>query len=283
MIARVKRPWHWPKSSAADFPDGIRSVARELLDSSLARDERIEEPSCASLFDPGIGRSCGVQRCRKSNDLKPSPSLAADRLADCYRRSQRPDWFWFESRMTYANAVLPHALFDASELLARRRLSVHCGNIIWLSGFDDVDRTESSGQSETKIGILAAKKNRPTINNQSKHPRWWRRHLRDSREPATRNIWKLRFVPNNGLPARTALSNRWLMSKLGHVVTEFSRQGLNLNQGAESTLAYLWTELLWLSNKSSFTNESKPAMSLQVAVVRFEPQNLKCRKPRIPC
>ena len=30
-------------------------------------------------------------------------------------RSQRPDWPWFESRMTYANAVLPHALFIAAQ------------------------------------------------------------------------------------------------------------------------------------------------------------------------
>ena len=35
---------------------------------------------------------------------------------------------------------------------------------------------------------------------------------------------------------------------------------LNLNQGAESTLAYLWTELLWLTNESSFTNANESAM-----------------------
>jgi hypothetical protein len=39
--------------------------------------------------------------------------LAARRLVESYQRSTRPDWRWFESRMTYANAVLPHALFIA--------------------------------------------------------------------------------------------------------------------------------------------------------------------------
>ena len=40
---------------------------------------------------------------------------AARRLAECYDRAVRPDWQWFESRMTYANAVLPHALFIAAK------------------------------------------------------------------------------------------------------------------------------------------------------------------------
>lgn len=40
---------------------------------------------------------------------------AAERLVDCYHRALRPDWQWFESQMTYANAVLPHALFVAAE------------------------------------------------------------------------------------------------------------------------------------------------------------------------
>ena len=50
-------------------------------------------------------------------DLEPLEDVAwsaAQRLVECYHRSQRPDWPWFESRMTYANAVLPHALFVAA-------------------------------------------------------------------------------------------------------------------------------------------------------------------------
>src|SRR5205823_8841848 len=40
--------------------------------------------------------------------------LAARRLVEAYTRARRPDWPWFESRMTYANAVMPHALFLAA-------------------------------------------------------------------------------------------------------------------------------------------------------------------------
>src|SRR6202035_5498375 len=33
---------------------------------------------------------------------------------ESHQRARRPDWQWFEARMTYANAVLPHALFLAA-------------------------------------------------------------------------------------------------------------------------------------------------------------------------
>ena len=51
-------------------------------------------------------------------DIEPLETVAwsaARRLVECYDRAVRPDWPWFESRMTYANAVLPHALFIAAE------------------------------------------------------------------------------------------------------------------------------------------------------------------------
>src|SRR5207302_1720394 len=51
-------------------------------------------------------------------DIEPLENIAwfaAKRLVECYERNRRPGWRWFESRMTYANAVLPHALFVAAQ------------------------------------------------------------------------------------------------------------------------------------------------------------------------
>ena len=86
-----------------------------------ARAGRPAEPAGSSLRDPGLGASveCGGE------DIEPLETVAwsaAQRLVECYHRSQRPDWPWFESRMTYANAVLPHALFIAASA-GRRRTS----------------------------------------------------------------------------------------------------------------------------------------------------------------
>ena len=58
----------------------------------------------------GIGRAL-VGACRQRGW---GVVATARRLAECYHRTKRPAWQWFESRMTYANAVLPHALFVAA-------------------------------------------------------------------------------------------------------------------------------------------------------------------------
>ena len=99
------------------LPSGYRALARELIEEVL--------PALADL------RSLRTQAyiilawahlwASDVEGIEPLESLAwsaAHRLVECYRRSERPDWLWFESRMTYANAVLPRALFVACAALA---------------------------------------------------------------------------------------------------------------------------------------------------------------------
>ena len=97
----------------SSLPDGYRALARELIDAvtpALA-DLRSLRAQAYVILAWGHLSMSGVK------DLEPVENVAwsaAQRLVECYRRSQRPDWPWFESRMTYANAVLPHALFIAA-------------------------------------------------------------------------------------------------------------------------------------------------------------------------
>ena len=113
-IARARPCLALAEVLGSQLPDGFRALARELLDGALPalaelrslRAQAYVIQAWAHLWRSGVP------------DIGPLESvarLAADRLVECYHRSQRPDWPWFESRMTYANAVLPHALFDAAE------------------------------------------------------------------------------------------------------------------------------------------------------------------------
>ncbi len=47
----------------------------------------------------------------KNKDLIPHAKHLANKLVKLYDLSYGPGWHWFEDRMTYCNAVLPHALF----------------------------------------------------------------------------------------------------------------------------------------------------------------------------
>ena len=98
----------------SSLPDGYRALARELIDAVTAHAGRPAEPAGAGLRDPGLGTSVDVggEGHRTAGTVAWS---AAQRLVECYHRALRPDWQWFESRMTYANAVLPHALFIAAK------------------------------------------------------------------------------------------------------------------------------------------------------------------------
>ena len=97
----------------SSLPEGYRALARELIDAvtpALA-DLRSLRAQAYVILAWGHLSTSGVKDLEAVEDVARS---AAQRLVECYRRSQRPDWPWFESRMTYANAVLPHALFVAA-------------------------------------------------------------------------------------------------------------------------------------------------------------------------
>jgi len=96
------------------LPEDYRTLARELIDAVLPTlaDLRSLRAQAHVILAWGHLWATGVQ------DVEPLENVAwsaAQRLLECYRRAQRPDWQWFESRMTYGNAVLPHALFIAAQ------------------------------------------------------------------------------------------------------------------------------------------------------------------------
>jgi hypothetical protein len=98
---------------ASSLPDDHCLLARELIDAVLPTlaDLRSLRAQAYLILAWGQLWTAGVK------DLEPLEAVAwsaARRLVECYQRSLRPDWQWFESRMTYANAVLPHALFLAA-------------------------------------------------------------------------------------------------------------------------------------------------------------------------
>lgn len=56
-----------------------------------------------------------------ASDIKRELELSADALANQYEECNYPDWRWFEDNLTYDNGVLPHALFAAARMLNQKR------------------------------------------------------------------------------------------------------------------------------------------------------------------
>jgi hypothetical protein len=225
----------------SSLPDGYRALARELIEAVL--------PALADLrslrAQAYVVAAWGHLRSTETAGMETLEGIAASaarRLMKCFRRSVRPDWIWFESRMTYANAVLPQALFVAAKCwpgesyldVAEASFSFldrastaegvfwPVGNTDWYSHgeakslYDQqpVEAATTADAALTALGVTGDEKYLLTF----RRARDWFRG---------RNSLGLSLAEGPG----------------GACYDGLQPSGVNGNQGAESTLSWLWTEL----------------------------------------
>jgi hypothetical protein len=224
-----------------DLPHGFRQLARELLDAVLPALAELRSLRAQAYVIQAWGHlwRAGV---RDIAPLERVARLAANRLVECYRRSERPDWPWFESRMTYANAVLPHALFVAAQ-----RWPEEAFLTIAERSFAFLDMATTADDVFWPIG------NRDWYSRGEEKSRYDQQPV----EAATMAAAALAGLEARGDDKYLAVFLRahgWFhgQNSLKRPLADLARgacfdglepAGVNQNQGAESTLAYLWTQL----------------------------------------
>lgn len=242
------------------LPGGHRALARELIDTvmpTLADVRSLRAQAYVVLAWEHLWTA-------EVKDIEPLESVAwsaASRLAECYGRALRPDWQWFESRMTYANAVLPHALF-----VAAKRWPEESFLEIARASFAFLDR------QTTAEGVFWP------IGNEGWYPRGDEKAPYDQQPleavtmaEAARAAFDL--LGSDEYLAAFRRARGWfhgrnsLKRPLGDVRSGACYDGLlatgvNRNQGAESTLAYLWTEMSNDDFEVSLGNQRKGAVAV---------------------
>ncbi len=239
---------------ASSLPDGYRELARDLIDAvtpALADLRSLRAQAYVILAWVHLSVS-GVKDMEAIEIVARS---AAQRLVECYHRSRRPDWPWFESRMTYANAVLPHALFTAARCWPEE-------------GFLDVAEASFAFlDHETTVENFFW-----PVGNSDWYPRGEEKSSYDQQpveavtmaDAALAGFVLLGDAGDVGGEKYLAAFRRahaWFHGQnslreplvdvhCGSCYDGLQRSGVNRNQGAESTLAYLWTEL---NNKDNAT------------------------------
>jgi len=223
------------------LPEGFRDLARELLDDVLPVLAELR-----SLRSQAYVVQASVHLWRSGvSDIGPLEAVArlgAERLVEYFHRSQRPNWPWFESRMTYANAVLPHALFDAADrwpdgpflaiaesTLAFLDLVTTTDNVFWPIGNRDwyshgEEKSLFDQQPIEAATMAAAAMAALELRGEEKYLAIFQRahswfHGKNSAEQPLADV------------------------ETGACFDGLQTNGVNRNQGAESTLAYLATEL----------------------------------------
>jgi hypothetical protein len=254
----------------SNLPDNYHALARELIDTVL--------PTLADLrslrAQAYVVLAWGRLQSAAVTDIEPLASVAwsaAQRLVECYRRAERPGWQWFESRLTYANAVLPHALFVAAE---------HWPNEDFLgaakASFAFLNRQTTGGgkggsplMCEAPEGPFRHRGADPfaaadgifwPIGNEGWYPRGQAKALYDQQPVEAVTMAEAALTAFNLLGDKEHLAafcraDGWFRGQnslreslvdesCGACCDGLMESGVNRNQGAESTLAYLWTELL---------------------------------------
>lgn len=223
------------------LPGDFCALARELIDAVLPTlaDLRSLRAQAYVILAWGHLRTAGVK------DVEPLENVAwsaAQRLVECYQRSLRPDWRWYELRMTYANAVLPHALFvaakrwpkesflevaDASFSFLDRATTIDnhfwpVGNNGWFPHGEEQARYDQ--QPVEAVTMAEAALAAFDVLADDKHLATFRRA----------HAW---------FHGQNSLAQPLIDDASGACCDGLQPSGANRNQGAESTLAYLWSEL----------------------------------------
>ncbi len=244
---------------ASSLPEGFRDLSRELIDTVLPTlaDLRSLRAEAYVILAWGQLSAAGVPGVEPFEQVA---RHAARRLVECYHRSKRPGWPWFESRMTYANAVLPQALFVAArcwpdgpflevaeesfafldQVTTAADVFWPVGNCDWYSRGEakalyDQQPVEASTMADAALTAYALCGDEKYLEMFRRAHRWF--HGENSK----------------GLPLADVES--------GGCCDGLIPAGVNRNQGAESTFAYLWTELLNSNVRSSCSESHSPAVA----------------------
>lgn len=229
------------------LPDDHCALARDLIEAVLPALADLRSIRAQAYIVLAWGRlwTAGVK------DMEPLETVAwfaARRLLECYQRSLRPDWPWFESRLTYANAVLPHALF-----VAARRWPNEAFLDAARASFAFLDRATTAQEAGQPRPYFSP------IGNDGWFLHGEEKALYDQQPVEAVTMAEAALAAfgllgeeqylavfrraHGWFHGRNSLGQPLIDARHGGCCDGLQPAGVNRNQGAESTLAFLWAEL----------------------------------------
>lgn len=213
---------------------GLRDAARLLLERALPQATRLTSPRAIAFAILGLAEA------RLGLDLV---QRFANELARLFEHHANADWQWFEPYLTYSNATLPQAMFIAGELLNNDRYTMIAHRSL-----------------DFLIGVLFQGDILDLIGQRGWYPQNGER-ARFDQQPvdaacAVEALLVARRIvgePRYGELAERALE--WFYGRncshlalydpeTGGCYDGLTPEGVNRNQGAESTIAHLLARLL---------------------------------------
>jgi hypothetical protein len=106
--------------SSPELPQNMRRSAWHMLLKSRRWLAQIHSPRAQAFAIVGLAACC-EKPFEASRDMAAEVRTLADRLEALFRSQSTPDWPWFEPVLTYNNAYMPLALLCAHRILGEAR------------------------------------------------------------------------------------------------------------------------------------------------------------------
>ncbi|MHB0871362.1 MAG: glycosyltransferase family 4 protein [Chloroflexota bacterium] len=229
----------WALGVAASSSDDerLRAVAAVLFRQAIPTAERLSSPRAVAFALLGVDNY--MQRLPGDSSAKRLREVLAERLMCAFAPDNGGNWQWPDTLVTYSNASLPHALISAGQWLGRRDMVETGLDVLrWLLSLQTVD------------GHFVP------IGNDGWCGRDGSRRARFDQQPIEADttigacVEAFRITGDREWLGEAMHSFRWFLgdNDLGVPVYDeatgagfdgLEATGLNQNQGAESTLAWL--------------------------------------------
>ena len=240
---------------------GVRAAALDLFNRALRASETFDSPRAWAFTLVGI--HAYLRRYSGDGDARRIRETLAIQLFDRFQSNSTDDWIWPEDTLTYANGKLPHALLLAGQWMQRpEMIKMGLKSLRWLLGV----KTTSGGVLSPvgndgwyHRGLEKAQFDQQPIDphalleacieayNVTRQEQW----LKDARRCFD---W---FLGRN--PLKKALYDY----ETGGCRDGLQPNGVNENEGAESTLAWLLS-LLAIRSLEPAMQEAKPRVPVEV-------------------
>lgn len=226
-------------ATVAWAPDeAARVLARRLLEGAIRVD--LTHPRAISYAMCGL--DLALERFPGAVGYADRLRTHAVRLVEQFERTVSPRWRWFTDDMTYANALVPHALLRAADRLGASEGSARFREV----GLDALEFV--LGQT-VRDGLFDAVGNRGWLKRSGERAVFDQQPIEAGYAAvawaeAARLTGETRYADAARLAVAWFAGRNRIGAPLFDVVTGaaydgFSERGVNLNQGAESAIAHL--------------------------------------------
>ncbi len=236
--------WSLGYAMASDMASELAAAARDIFDAALPWLDSLRSPRARAFAL--LGLHWRYQISAHKDDLR-YLRRQADSLVQNYRDTAQNDWQWYEEYLTYCNGKLPQALLVAyQDTKAEEYLATGCRSLDFLLEILFVNgRLELIGQG----GWYPRKGPRAFFDQQPIDAEATvELCLEAYRVTGKARYYDLAFRAFEWFLGRNRLGLVLYDSNTGGCYDGLEPNGVNQNQGAESTISYLLSYLLLAEN-----------------------------------